>query len=320
VTTRTSARALAAAFTLADVIMFAYLVAMSALVWRASPGPAREPCAHELYLHVALLIVGCLGARSADLPPRVSAVFYRIVLAGLLLHNYLMLRDLLPLVRPDSMDSSLLAADVRLFGGEPSLWLERYNRRPIVEWFAFFYFSYFCLALTYFVAVVCLSRASRATAEFAIGTLLVFCIGQLGYIAVPGWGPIRFLADRFASPIHGGFFWALVTQTVRAGSALKDIFPSLHTAVPTWFTCFAVIQARRDPRWRWPAVITGFFAANIIVSTMLLRWHYAIDVCAGLALALTVGALTPRIARAEEAFRARAGLQGSWSFGADRQG
>ena len=314
---RSDARGAASAldpFTLADLILVGYLLAMSVLVWRAVPGPTQAACARELFVHVAVLVVGCLAARSGDLSPRISAVVYRIVLAGVLVQNYLMLRDLLPVVRHDSVDASLLALDLRLFGVEPSLWLERFNRPPIVEWFAFFYFSYFWLALAYYLTVVWLSRAGRATEEFAIGTLLVFCIGQLGYVAVPGWGPVRFLADSFGSPVHGGFFWGLVTGAVHAGGALKDIFPSLHTAVPTWFTCFAVTQARRDPRWRWPALVTGFFAVNIIVSTMLLRWHYAIDVCAGLALALTVGVLTPRIARAERAFRARAGLRRSWSF------
>src|SRR5262249_42300357 len=157
-------------------------------------------------------------------------------------------------------------------GIEPALWLERYNRLPIVEYFAFFYFSYFALCVTYLLAVGCLLRGSTRTSEFAIGTFIVFCVGQLGYMAVPAVGPIRYLESSFAGPLQGGFFWGCVTATVQAGSAMKDVFPSLHTAVPTWITLYGLRCARTDLRWRWPARITGFFAFNIVISTMLLRW------------------------------------------------
>jgi membrane-associated phospholipid phosphatase len=140
------------------------------------------------------------------------------------------------------------------------------------------------------------------------------CVGQLGYCAVPGYGPIRYLADQYQGPIDGGFFWGCVWSTVQAGSAMKDIFPSLHTAMPTWLTLFALTQARRDPRWRWPALLTGFFAVNIIVSTMLLRWHYAVDVMAGLALAFAVAAVAPRLARWEEDWRRQRRFAGVWDM------
>jgi hypothetical protein len=281
---------------------------------RSARGPAQVWCAHRLYLCILVLVLGIPLARVGDLPARVSSSIYRVALASVLLYNYLMLRELLPLVRPDSFDASLMRLDIRLFGFEPSLWLERLNRRPIVEWFSFFYFSYFWICITYALAVVGLSGGSRRTAEFSLGTLIVFCVGQLGYMAVPGYGPIVFLEHTFARPIDGGFFWGCVWRTVQAGSAMKDIFPSLHTAVPTWFTLFAWRQARLDPRWRWPARITGFFAANIIFSTVFLRWHYAVDVIAGLSLASATAWLAPRLVTQEESWRARWRLAGAWVF------
>ena len=309
-----------AAVTLGDAILLGYLVTMSLCVWRASPAPSQASCARQLYLCAAALVVGCYAARVAGLPRPVAGFIYRLVLLGVVLVDYLMLRDVLPLVRADSVDTTLVALDVRLFGVEPSLWLERLNRRPVVEWFSFFYFSYFTINVAYFVIVVCASRAGRRTAEFAIGTALVFSIGQLGYLAVPGFGPIRHLAHQFAGPVNGGLFWGLVTRTVSAGSAMKDIFPSLHTAVPTWFTSFAATQARRDRRWLVPAIVTGFFAANIVFSTVFLRWHYLVDVFAGLTLGLGAGWLAPRLAAAEDRWRRRLGLPGAWELAASREG
>jgi len=58
-----------------------------------------------------------------------------------------------------------------------------------------------------------------------------------------------------------------------------DVFPSLHTAV----TVFLM-------GWLWPRKRSLFFAllvpaAGICVSTIYLRYHYAVDVAAGLCLA-----------------------------------
>src|SRR5262249_4336069 len=156
--------------------------------------------------------------------------------------GYLMLRDVLPLVRADEVDAALLRVDLAALGVEPALWLQRWNARPIVEYFAFFYFSYFGICIVYLVAVIFVARPTRATAEFAIGTILVYCVGQLGYMAVPAYGPVTALAGEFARPLEGGLFWGLVRRTVDAGGAMKDVFPSLHTATPVWFTLFARAQ------------------------------------------------------------------------------
>jgi membrane-associated phospholipid phosphatase len=60
--------------------------------------------------------------------------------------------------------------------------------------------------------------------------------------------------------------------------------------------------------------LCSFFALNIILSTMVLRWHYLVDVIAGLGLALAVAVAAPRLA-AWEARRRRIGQHvGVWSF------
>jgi membrane-associated phospholipid phosphatase len=310
-----SLRAIASIFALQDMIMLAYLTITALMVWWAPPGPLQPGCARAIYGAMAALSIGCLVSRGlVGLPVRLRAALYRVALVGVLLANYLTLRDFLYFIRSDSVDEALVRLDLRLFGVEPALWLERFNQRPIVEWFSFFYFSYFAIGVVYMLGVLWLSRPSRRTAEFAIGTLMVFAIGQLGYTAVPGFGPVGYLKDQFHGPVAGGFWWSCVWGTVQAGGAMKDIFPSLHTAVPFWFTLYALHQARTDRRWRWPARVTGFFSANIIVSTMLLRWHYGVDVLAGLLLASTAALVSPRLAALEEAWRRSQGFPGPWCF------
>lgn len=306
-------------FALQDVILLGYLAVVMVALVATSRGHqiATEVCVRRVCFDAALLSIGAFVARRAGVTARVGGVVYRACLVGVLVDSYLMLRDLLPLVRSDTVDAQLHALDVRLFGVEPSLWLERFNRPDVIEWFAFFYFSYFAIAFAYMTFGIWVRRADRATTELAIGVLLVFCIGQLGYLAVPGFGPVRHLAEQFHGPVRGGFFWSCVEHTVAAGGANKDVFPSLHTAAPTFFTLFAARRAFETKHWGWriAALVTGFFAANIIVSTMLLRWHYAIDVVAGLALATFAAAFAPRLARAEVRLRTKLALRSPWAFG-----
>lgn len=306
---------LASVVTVQDVLMLGYLVTVRVLLGRSEPSAIQATCAHYLEACLALLVSGVLFARVIPgIPARVRDFGYKLTLAGLLIANYLMLRDVMPVIRPDTVDEPLYQLDLRLFGVEPAVWLQRLNTRPVVEWFSFFYFSYFAICALYMVTVGFILKTGRRTTEFAIGTFIVYCGGQLGYMAVPGFGPYVHLASQYTAPIDGGFWWSCVWDTVQAGSAMKDIFPSLHTAGPTWFTLFAWQQSRTDARWKWPARVTGFFAANIIFSTMFLRWHYAVDVIAGLVLSVSVGLfLAPTIARVEEAFRARKGWSGVWS-------
>ncbi len=302
-------------FTMQDGVMVAYLVIVTLLLWRADPTAAQASSARGVYLCLTAVIFGVIFARGVpDIPSALRGVVYRVTMVGAVLYNYLALRDLLPIIRPDSLDATLLAIDKAIFGVEPALWLERFNQRPIVEWFSFFYFSYFFICAGYALVAFCLAKINRYTTEFALGTALVYSIGQLGYMAVPGYGPIRYLEHEFAGPVNGGFWWGCVWATVQAGSAMKDIFPSLHTAGPLFFALYALRRAKEEPRWLWPARISAFFSFNIIISTVFLRWHYAIDVFAGIALAVSVRWAVPHIVSWEERRRARFGSQGAWIF------
>jgi membrane-associated phospholipid phosphatase len=98
-----------------------------------------------------------------------------------------------------------------------------------------------------------------------------------------------------------------VGTAVAAGGAGKDIFPSLHTAGPSFVAIFAYRHRTRRPFcWTWLPLV--FIAANIIGATLFLRWHYVVDVVAGLALAATSAHVCIRLADREARRRAATGL------------
>src|SRR5271163_2194787 len=75
-------------------------------------------------------------------------------------------------------------------------------------------------------------------------------------IVVPGWGPYWYFNGSFQHELHGPMFWPLVRQTVDAGGAQKDIFPSLHTAVPTFIAIFSFRHRRLAPlKCSWRVIV-----------------------------------------------------------------
>lgn len=303
-------------FSLQDVLLFAYFGVFYALVTLAPPHADQSMAQGRVVVAAATLLVGCaVGRAESRLPEWLRSLGYRFAAVAAVVQSYLMLRWVLPVVRADEVDAALLAWDRALFGETPAVWLEALATRGAVEYFSFFYASYFALCLTYVLAILGRGKSGPETTRFAVGTLLVVCIGQLGYTAVPAFGPITAMESSFRAPLDGGTFWALVNAIVSGGGAQKDVFPSLHTALPTWFSLYAWGEVRRGRSWRLPALVTTIVAAHIVVSTMFLRWHYAVDVVAGLLLAAGAAWAAPRLTVLDARRRIELGVGGVWSFG-----
>jgi hypothetical protein len=216
-------------------------------------------------------------------------VFFPVVL------SYFEMGVALPALANPLADGRLLAIDEALFGVTPAVWFDQFNTRPIVEWISFFYYSYFWLMAIMLLPALFFDRGQRLR-ELMVGAVCVCTLGHLGYTLVTGAGPYAFM--EFDRPLDGGLFWGLVVQTVESAGAGLDIFPSLHTAYPTYYALHAF--GNRDSkvfRFTWP--IVAFFAANMMIATMFLRWHYFIDVVAGLALAIAARKIAVVVARRE---------------------
>jgi hypothetical protein len=222
-----------------------------------------------------------------------------------------MFARILPLVNPGSLDHELYQLDLSVFGIEPAVYFDRFVSPTTTEWFAFFYFGYFLLLAIHVLPILFLSRHRRMLAEFALGMILLFCIGHTLYLFVPGYGPYKAMPELFQHKLPAGIWWSTTQKIVARGGAQKDIFPSLHTAAPTFLLLFSFHRRGELPfKYTWPFV--AFFAGNIVIATMFLRWHYVIDVVAGLLLAVTAHTLSVLLIDREVPRRASQGLGDIW--------
>jgi hypothetical protein len=299
--------ALVEAMSVQDFVLGVYLVILGAAVLSGA-GPDRVRAEQAVLIDLIVYGVG-LAVTRGELIPRdglLGATLYRLFGPVVIFLSYFQLRLILPTVSSAAYDLDLYALDLAVFGVEPAVAWDHLVTPARTEWFSFFYLSYFGLLAAYLSSMTFLCRDQARLSSFALGVFLLFTIGQLLYMVVPGYGPYAALSAHFTRPLEGPTYWALVDELVTRGGALKDIFPSLHTAVPTFFALYS--WRHRDLpalRWLWPVV--ALVASQIVLATMYLRWHYLIDVVAGLTLAVVVDQLSARVGAWEVARRAHLG-------------
>jgi membrane-associated phospholipid phosphatase len=136
-------------------------------------------------------------------------------------------------------------------------------------------------------------RKSRE--EFRYGTFVIaetFLISYLGYLLMPARGP-RFMQYAWLHPpLQGLWMFHFLQGTLDKLEGLQyDCFPSGHVAV-VLVGCY-VARRISDPVF----YTFSAFAALITFSTIYLRYHYVIDVIAGMVLAIVVIAISPALYR-----------------------
>jgi hypothetical protein len=278
-------------------------------------GPDRDASLALIGLDWTIFAIGLLLSRGGILKKGgfANATLYRLTIFSMIVSSYFELRVILPTVSTRAVDASIFAFDMRVFHVEPSLAWDRFVTPQTTEWFAFFYFGYFFLLALHTIPFAFFVKNTNLVARFALGITIVFCVGHVGYMIVPGYGPYYFLANDFHHGLSGGFFWGLVQEAVAAGGAMKDIFPSLHTAVPTFFALFSFRYRRELTAFRFSWPVVAFCAVQIIGATMFLRWHYVVDILAGLSLAAAADALSARLVPWDERRRIAQGLAPAWA-------
>src|SRR5262249_52942027 len=156
--------------------------------------------------------------------------------------SYFQLRWILPCVTQRALDAELYTFDMKVFHYEPAVAWDRFVAPRTVEWFAFFYFLYFLIMALHILPMLLFSKDTSIFRHFGISTLFVFFTAHVTYMIVPGWGPYHHMT--FAHDLIGGRFWKMVLEAVHEGGALKDIFPSLHTAAPSFLLFFSLMHGK----------------------------------------------------------------------------
>jgi membrane-associated phospholipid phosphatase len=179
---------------------------------------------------------------------------------------------------PFTTDAVLSRFDSWLFGVDPSLLLEPYLTPTRIEFFSFVYGAF--IPYIYLTIVLnCLGRPPLEREQFLTGWVFTYCISYLGYMFLPARGPAFFHEADYQVALSGGYFYRLVVRGIEASGGLQGAFPSLHVGGSLYLCLFELRTHRLRGLIYLPLVLL------IYVATVVLRYHYVVDLLAGTVIA-----------------------------------
>jgi membrane-associated phospholipid phosphatase len=262
------------------------LVALTLLLWRrlADPGDVLLRFA----LMGAFLAITVFLAQRVDRLPKALRVAVDFYPAAFIPFVYESLGVLIAAARGRPRDDLLIAADRALLGGDVTVLLQPFVRPGLA---AFFYVAY---STYYFLPIIlgaALWRRSVPEARRFIFTLSVcFYVSYAGYFTIPAYGPRTALAALHTVPLNTHPIARVIDRTINQLEHTKlDAFPSGHTMITVAVLIVAWKRARKLFWWLLPV------ASLLIFSTMYCRYHYLVDVLAGIVLAFATVPIGDRL-------------------------
>jgi membrane-associated phospholipid phosphatase len=189
---------------------------------------------------------------------------------------------------PWNADALLDRADRALFfGNSPSLVLAGNPAPTRVEFLSFFYSAFIpYLYLSIFLGL--LGRPPAERDEFVTAFAVLYALAFLGYLFLPARGPVVELAAAFPASLQGGRFHALVLQAIETMGGPHGAFPSLHVGAS-----FLVVWFDLRHRNLLRGLIYVPLVVMIALATIVLRYHWVVDLFAGVILALLANHISP---------------------------
>ncbi len=175
------------------------------------------------------------------------------------------------------MDGLLIEAELGLFGGHLSVWMERFISPGLTDVMNFCY-VFHTLIPVLVLSFLCIFRSRAESVEGFEGFVSMFLMGLVLYVLVPATGPMHAMASDYQRDLSGGIITDLSRAAIAATRVPRDAFPSLHVGI----SALMLVYAWRSSRW-FGLLLLPVIVGNWI-STVYLRYHYVIDVVAGFVL------------------------------------
>ncbi|MCL4490405.1 MAG: phosphatase PAP2 family protein [Nitrospirae bacterium] len=181
-------------------------------------------------------------------------------------------------VNPQDMDYLLIRLDYLIFGGYPTIFMEKVMHPLLTDILQLAYSTYYFLPVA--LGIVLKFGDKKADFEKALFLILLcFYLSYVGYILVPALGP-RYAMEHLQEKELGGFLVSKPVQDLLnlLEGVKRDAFPSGHTGIALTVLFLSYRYARNLFRWIAIPVLL------LIVATVYCRYHYAVDVIGGVLL------------------------------------
>jgi membrane-associated phospholipid phosphatase len=244
------------------------------------------------YSSLALVILLLAALDRKNPGRRIYSVMHAFIPIICVIVIFNSLGDIIPFIRQKYFDDVLIRIDYRLFHVHPTVWMERFNNSLLTAMLQTAYLSYYCLPFAVGTALFIKEKHDEfTTTVFTI--ILCFYLSYIGYLLFPAVGPRFTLNHLQTADLQAGPWTRWIQQTLNSLEHNKtDAFPSGHTAVALVSLFYALKFRQKVLSWVLVPVVSA-----LIISTVYLRYHYVIDVIAGILLAVLTIFISPWMLR-----------------------
>ena len=182
-------------------------------------------------------------------------------------------------------DKILLDIDYLIFQIHPTVWLAEHGSLFLNEYANFAYFSYF-VYVPVLVYVLWKRKNDYQFERFQGGLVMAYNFSYIFFALLPASSP-RFALPEFnlilpeAVRLKGYLFTFIIDFFMDAGAMRGGAFPSVHCCASTVFLMNVYLFGNKKYFWLSLILVLGMYW-----STVYGRYHYVIDVLAGIGLGL----------------------------------
>lgn len=182
----------------------------------------------------------------------------------------------LPFFNSHRYDALMAKIDDAMFGSNPTLWFDKIISPLLTDSLYLLYFFYF--PMPFFLAIWLIKRKMfSALSHYIFIVFFTYFGAYLTFFFIPVHGPRFYLEHLHQIPLDGFILAKPIHTLIDFMEPNKlDAFPSLHTAILLVVMVFCAKYHRRMFLWFLP------ISAGILISLIYLRYHYVIDVIAGI--------------------------------------
>lgn len=263
----------------------------------------KEPLLNlSSYLLVSIAVISFAIISSKDKGGKIFNLIRRLYIIPVVYFIYSNIHLYIPMVNPHDYDDILIQWDRFIFGVNPTDWIEKFANPVLTEYLQFCYMMFYVIPFVLGIEFTLRNKDDKFF-DYARIVIFGFFVSYLLYFFMPAIGP-RFTLHNFSTinqDLPGLYLTNFFRELVNAGGGVlpdtinpakivnRDCMPSGHTMM----TFISIVMAFRfHSKYKWIIAVIG---TSLIIATVYLRYHYVVDVIAGLIFAVITLWLEPKV-------------------------
>ena len=259
-----------------DIIFLVYLVISTVLLVFTRDSSVELSTFIWVRLSIVLSVIALIYAAKKNGSPIISLLrlSYPLILSGYFYSETVFYNKFIF----NNIDPWLVDIEAAIFGMQPSLEFSAYFSNKLFSelmYFAYFFFYVLIFSFTLYMFVKRRNYFNKVTFQLIFSTYIFYLI----FCFIPSAGPQFYFTYPESALPKAYFFDHIMHFIQRVAEQPTGAFPSSHVGISLIILMLSKKTAPEFYRIVWP------FVLFLILSTVYIKAHYAIDIIGGLIIA-----------------------------------